>query len=55
MYVAEQAGLGMTWSQTPKTSFLPSRPITVNLEIFARILFLRKALEDIFAKFKFRD
>ena len=31
------------------------RPITVNLEIFARILFSRMALKDIFATFKIHD
>ena len=27
LYIAEQAGLGMTWSETRKTGFLTKRPV----------------------------
>ena len=30
VYVAEQAGLGMTWSEATKTGFLASKPICVH-------------------------
>ena len=47
--VAEETSLKLALSETPKTGFLVTRPIsiTVDSEIFARILFSRIALKYI--------